>query len=662
MSTIIQDSSSSSGAAAKTIGPNIATSISDTISAWNSTVSVDCTAPGLIISLPVILITDIGTSITIINTGLNQFQINFPTGTFSSIAGTTIKPGETWTIEAQTTSTCTLIGSPSVGGVLGSGSYLYATAPGLMPTIAVNDHFRFTNVVETAGLDITLDTATPYVNTNNTNSLGRFRLQPGTYKLEGTIGTWATASGFVSAAWWNVDAGAYIQLNAANYVNSPASTNTSVLTNNSDLIFTCAVPTRIEYRIRSISATSLFVNDTNGIPTAVITQLSKAAPVVGYSQDFALLGIVGAQAMTLNTDITWNMAALGTFTGGLSGLNANSIQGLQIGRKYLVTLNLSLGATSALDTFTLTPVTNTNVTLGPGYVVKVGGLTGPVNAHTIQWVITPTVATGGTLKIRATAVNGTSLTIGDTSFNTLTTMTVQQIDGTPVKKAGPPKVTVFSSAGAQTWIKDPEMTYAIIEACGGGGSAAGMLATSSGQVSVAGSGGAGAYAKVQLSAAQLVNPTYAVTVGAGGAAPAVAANGNAGGTTGVTGILGCPGGSAGILGGTGTSSLAPANAQSTVATAVIAGSGLILVAGSPASGGFATLSGGFGLLSSPGMNPMANGIRSAVGIVPVNIATAPRPALGPGSGSVGGVSLGPQGATGANAGGNGRVIVKEYFD
>ena len=116
--------------------------------------------------------------------------------------------------------------------------------------------------------------------------------------------------------------------------------------------------------------------------------------------------------------------------------------------------------------------------------------------------------------------------------------------------AGAPRAArwvVASGYTSGTYIPSPNMLFAIIEGMGGGGSGGGAQGGGGVEARQGGGGGGGSYSRSIRRKAHIAVAGVAVTIGAGGAAPAAGANGISGGTTSVAGVLTAPGGSGGHL-------------------------------------------------------------------------------------------------------------------
>jgi hypothetical protein len=190
-----------------------------------------------------------------------------------------------------------------------------------------------------------------------------------------------------------------------------------------------------------------------------------------------------------------------------------------------------------------------------------------------------------------------------------------------------PDIQIFTTVGTSTWTKLSGSKQVVIElVSGGGGGGAGGKAASGTAVYGGSGGGAGGYSRTTISGADLTDPTYTVTVGAGG-----------------TGAI--YGGAAATLGT--ASSFAP----STAPTAYLARA---------ASGGQIAQNGGTTLpLAGSGGSPNSNagGVSSisangAAGSAATHTAT--------GGGSGGGISTTPTGYAGGQGGTNNIINVASF--
>ena len=202
-------------------------------------------------------------------------------------------------------------------------------------------------------------------------------------------------------------------------------------------------------------------------------------------------------------------------------------------------------------------------------------------------------------------------------------------------------VQTFTTNG--TYWSTPGTASIIIEAVGGGASGGGTAATGAGQGSVSSGGSAGSIAVGRFTSG--FTGGLAVTIGAGGAAPAAGQNnGNNGGTTSVYGLLSCPGGLGGVGG--------PANSNSMIVSSAGTGS-------APTSGGSIIYSatgqaGTYGMMLDPSGSYYAGA--GMGGISPLTAGSG-----GPGAGGAGTQAVGASSAASAGQAGNaGIVVIYEY--
>lgn len=201
-----------------------------------------------------------------------------------------------------------------------------------------------------------------------------------------------------------------------------------------------------------------------------------------------------------------------------------------------------------------------------------------------------------------------------------------------------PRVQTFSSNG--TYTPHEKMIYCIIKALGAGGGGGGStLATTGGQVAVAGAGGAGSQATAVKTASD-IGESQAITIGtAGTGGSAGTNNGNAGGDTSVGALVVGKGGSGGTAGAAGSNTFSAGGAGG------IAGTGDITSVGmGGASGGtqiiFIPTRGGSTVMGSGGVAS------------PANLSSAAAGGNASGFGSGGGGAYAPAGSSN-QAGGNG---------
>ncbi len=223
-----------------------------------------------------------------------------------------------------------------------------------------------------------------------------------------------------------------------------------------------------------------------------------------------------------------------------------------------------------------------------------------------------------------------------------------------VKNSSGRLTAVTTINASATYIPTPGISYVIVEVQGGGGAAGGTPATGAGQVSVAGGGASGSYAKSFIAASSL-GTSVAVTIGAGGAA-VVGGAGGAGGTTTFGSLVSCPGGGGAVFSGV---------AVAISASSVSFGGGPI---GTPTGGtiisassvpGAPGLNVGGGILSgSGGGSPIDHGGNGAAGVGAR--ASGISAIFGSGAGGSGACAGQNDIARAGGAGGSGRVIIYEY--
>lgn len=100
-------------------------------------------------------------------------------------------------------------------------------------------------------------------------------------------------------------------------------------------------------------------------------------------------------------------------------------------------------------------------------------------------------------------------------------------------------IKTFTSSGI--YVPTTGMKNVLVKVLGGGGGSGGIAATNGSQVSLAGGGASGSYAEAWISSA-VIGANQVITVGAKGAAGAVAASAGPGGTSSFGSLVSAPGG------------------------------------------------------------------------------------------------------------------------
>jgi hypothetical protein len=141
-------------------------------------------------------------------------------------------------------------------GILSLVSLSNNVTSGIMTTvtvsnIGVNDHIQF-SVIDYKGINITLDTTSPYSNATNTASIGRFTLKGGhTYFLDTFISgiLFSLPAGYITVNWYNSDTNTNINTSTI-----PATPNTTgVMYGCSGTGFNPVSDTRVEVRLIAVN-------------------------------------------------------------------------------------------------------------------------------------------------------------------------------------------------------------------------------------------------------------------------------------------------------------------------------------------------------------------------------------------------------------------------
>ncbi|MHB2246495.1 glycine-rich domain-containing protein [Pseudomonas fitomaticsae] len=210
-------------------------------------------------------------------------------------------------------------------------------------------------------------------------------------------------------------------------------------------------------------------------------------------------------------------------------------------------------------------------------------------------------------------------------------------------------VRTFAASGV--YVPSVGMKNAWVKVIGGGGGSAGIPATGSNQISMAGGGASGGYAEAWLASAA-IGSSQTITVGSGGAGGAVAEGGGGGGTSSFGSLVSATGGggspgfpalplpSFGLYTG-GYPSLAPS------------GGNIVNMAGAAGSPGICL--NGSVLAGHGGNSPLGSG---GYGSSAANALAAPGSGYGSGGGGI--ANANNQAARPGGAGARGVVIIYEY--
>jgi hypothetical protein len=221
--------------------------------------------------------------------------------------------------------------------------------------------------------------------------------------------------------------------------------------------------------------------------------------------------------------------------------------------------------------------------------------------------------------------------------------------------AGSITMTVLTISG--TYTKSAGLKFLEVTVVGGGAGGTGAGATAAGQSSAGGGGGGGGTA-IKLYPASALASSVAYTVGAKGGAPG--GSGAAGGSSSFSGLTGAGGSAPGALNTTGA-------AAGTTPSPGVSG------AGGGASGGDVNIAGGFGwhgmrammgvaTQGSPGVGGRSHLTEvNSFGFQVIGSTTSGAAGAFPGGGGSGGANGASQSAASGAVGGDGCIILKEYF-
>jgi hypothetical protein len=366
------------------------------ITSWNSVVEIGATplVANITLTLPVNNTSSIGKDIdfkrldntaftvTIIPNGADTVQLNTAASELNTQFGALTVTSVSIT-KSEQTKNIGISGASTVDFIAantGTAGTLYST------NIAVGDHIKF-NAIE-AG-NITLDTTTAYVNTNNTASLGRFLLLANkTYRLSTLVAIQATAGGRIGYAWYNSDTGVQIGKEGANWEVQGTDANSGA-SGMAEAIFTPLINTRVEVRITGLAGlTSIYAGNSNLAGTrATIIQIGTSA-IVTTPKSILQLDTAGATAQAATTVAAGN--AIGVLWGNSMFTKGSKITFTP--NSGNVTLAGGLNGT----TYRLTGKIATTGSTGNGYVFyQFYSVTAATSIGSTGYSADPDIGTGG---------------------------------------------------------------------------------------------------------------------------------------------------------------------------------------------------------------------------------------------------------------------------
>lgn len=348
-----------------------------------------------------------------------------------SLASGTVQllPGQTREMQWNG-STWSLIGQSPV---ISDYCQLRAITGSYTTNVAVNEHFKFAVVNNSAGSGIIPDLTTPY-NTGVGASLGRVTLKAGkTYSLRGCIGDFGSAPAnvyaYIAYAWYNVTSSGYISTNQGFASNTRDNGSLPDYGNSSPLaedIFTATVDTIVELRIKNISNVSSINGALNSTPGyAIIQSIAGQLPVEGFFTDHLIASGPGAPGIYAVANTNFNVgggATTQSSAGGITFSNAGNLltlSGFRLGVKYQVELNA--GMYIAADA----PAPNAVLIWRTSGAAIAGGAQMPFGAYSsansgpyggVQFgsmTFTPTVAADQTIQLHTFIVGSQSISFSN---------------------------------------------------------------------------------------------------------------------------------------------------------------------------------------------------------------------------------------------------------
>lgn len=350
---------------------------------------------------------------------------------------------------------------------------------------------------------------------------------------------------------------------------------------------------------------------------------------------------------TMRTDYAEPTTALGT--GILKNTTGTGAHSIAIASDFPV-LNQSTTGNAA------TVTTNANLT---GMVTSVGNATTVVTNADLTGEAT---SVGNAVTLNNAAVIGKTLTGYTSAAGTISAtdnilQAIQKLDGNSLIPAA---VTVFSSSG--TYTPAAGLKWITVECVGGGGAGGTVPVTAATSCAASGGGGGGGYRKVLITKAQLIGASFAITVGSGGTANAVAGVGGTGGNSSFAALVRANGGTGGIQSGAVANGVVAQGGTGGTSTSTT-GSLVYLLNGEDGEGGYSTTvantrffkggNGGESFLGFGGVNnaAVASNATTSIFIAPTQY----------GGGGAGVAITGIQSVRQGQAGAAGVVIVTEFF-
>lgn len=211
---------------------------------------------------------------------------------------------------------------------------------------------------------------------------------------------------------------------------------------------------------------------------------------------------------------------------------------------------------------------------------------------------------------------------------------------------------VFTATGANTWTRPSGCLAVNVRVVGGGGAGGGAASTGAGAVSLGSGGGAGGYSEKFI--VKGLGATETATVGAGGVGASGATGGN-GGTSSFGSLLQATGGGGGVGVAAGSGVREGAGSVGGVGSG-----GDININGADTQASFSAASGAVAVASTGGASALGGGGAGQTGVLASSQLTGTVGGSygGGGGGNFNGQSLA---ATTGPAGGNGVIIVDEYY-